>query len=81
MRTRCGCPTRPLEEHPVVDPQSGERLHVLQGNEVLFVGQPIAVVVAETQEQARGAAGLVTATYAPGPTHFTLDCEARRATG
>jgi xanthine dehydrogenase YagR molybdenum-binding subunit len=66
-------PYKPLQEHPVVDPQSGERLHVLQGNEVLFVGQPIAVVVAETQEQARGAAGLVTATYAPGPTHFTLD--------
>ena len=49
--------------------------------EVLFVGQPIAVVVAETQEQARSAAGLVTATYAPGPDAFDDGCEARRATG
>ncbi len=66
-------PYKPLEQHPVVDPQSGEQLHVLQGPEVVFVGQPIAVVVAETQEQARGAAGLVTATYAPGPAHMTMD--------
>ena len=66
-------PYKPLAEHPVVDPQSGERLHVLQGPEVLFVGQPIAVIVAETQEQARSAAGMVTARYAPGPMHMTMD--------
>ena len=66
-------PYRPRAQHPVVDPQSGERLHVLQGPEVVFVGQPIAIVVAETQEQARSAAGLITATYAPGPAHMTMD--------
>lgn len=66
-------PYKKLAEHPVVDPQSGERLHVLQGPEVLFVGQPIAVVVAETQEQARSAAGMVAARYAPGPMHMTMD--------
>jgi xanthine dehydrogenase YagR molybdenum-binding subunit len=68
-------PYQKLAEHPVVDPQSGERLHVLQGPEVVFVGQPIAVVVADTQEQARSAAGLVTATYAPGPAHMTMDAQ------
>ncbi len=72
-------PYKPLQEHPVVDPQSGERLHVLQGPEVLFVGQPIAVVVAETQEQARSAAGAVTATYAPGPSLMTMDADRAEA--
>src|SRR5689334_20741728 len=28
-------PYRPLEQRPVVDPQSGEQLHVLQGPEIL----------------------------------------------
>ena len=35
-----------------IDPQTGERLHVLQDDRVLHWGQPIAVVVAETLEQA-----------------------------
>jgi xanthine dehydrogenase YagR molybdenum-binding subunit len=72
-------PYQPLEQHPVVDPQSGERLHVLQGPEVVFVGQPVALVVAESQEQARSAAGLVTVRYAPGPAHTTMDADRAEA--
>ena len=42
--------------------------------EILFSGQPIAVVVAETLEQAEGAAALVRSTYAgrPGRTEFDV---------
>ena len=57
-------PYRELEKRPPVDPQSGDQLRVFQGPEVLFAGQPVAVVVAETQEQADGAARLVRMTYA-----------------
>jgi xanthine dehydrogenase YagR molybdenum-binding subunit len=39
-----------------IDPAVGERLHVLQDNEVRFFGQPIAVVVAESLDIAERAA-------------------------
>ncbi len=47
------------------DPDVGERLHVLQDDRVSHQGQPIALVVAETLEQANHAATLVRVTYAP----------------
>jgi xanthine dehydrogenase YagR molybdenum-binding subunit len=47
------------------DPEVGERLHVLQDDRVRHQGQPIALVVAETLEQAIHAAALVRVTYAP----------------
>ncbi len=56
-------PYEPLEKRPPVDPKAGEQLHVFQGPEILFVGQPIAVVIAETVEQARTAAALVQVAY------------------
>lgn len=56
-------PYKPAETKPQVDPQGGERLHVFQDPEILFDGHPIAVVVAETQEQADSAATLVKAEY------------------
>ena len=56
-------PYHPLEKRPAVDPQAGERLHVLQGPEILFDGQPVAVVVAETQAQADTAAATIMVTY------------------
>jgi xanthine dehydrogenase YagR molybdenum-binding subunit len=49
----------------VVDPDIGERLHVLQDDRVSHQGQPIALVVAATLEQANHAATLVRVTYAP----------------
>ena len=48
-------PYRPLAQRPAVDPKAGEQLHVFQGPEILFSGQPIGVVVADTLEQARHA--------------------------
>jgi xanthine dehydrogenase YagR molybdenum-binding subunit len=48
-----------------VDPDVGERLHVLQDDRVSHQGQPIGLVIAETLEQAIHAATLVRVTYAP----------------
>jgi xanthine dehydrogenase YagR molybdenum-binding subunit len=49
----------------VVDAAVGERLHVLQDDRVSHQGQPIALVIADTLEQATQAATLVRVTYAP----------------
>jgi xanthine dehydrogenase YagR molybdenum-binding subunit len=49
----------------MVDPSVGERLHVLQDDQVSHQGQPIALVIADTPEQASYAATLVRVTYAP----------------
>lgn len=46
------------------DPVVGERLHVLQDDQVTHQGQPIGLVVAETLEQATHAATLVRVAYA-----------------
>jgi xanthine dehydrogenase YagR molybdenum-binding subunit len=48
----------------VVDPDAGERLHILQDDRVNHQGQPIGLVIAETLEQANHAATLVRVTYA-----------------
>jgi xanthine dehydrogenase YagR molybdenum-binding subunit len=48
-----------------VDPDVGERLHVLQDDRVNHQGQPIGLVIAATLEQATHAAMLVHVTYAP----------------
>lgn len=50
-----------------IDPAFGERLHVLQDDRVLFYGQPVAVVVAETLDQAERAAMALTVRYSAGP--------------
>lgn len=39
-----------------IDPAAGERLHVFQDDRVLFYGQPVAVVVADTLDGAERAA-------------------------
>lgn len=56
-----------------VDPDVGERLHVLQDDRVSHQGQPIALVIAERLEQATHAAALVRVTYVPetGTTDIT----------
>lgn len=48
----------------VVDAAVGERLHVLQDDGVSHQGQPIALVIADTLEQANHGASLVRVTYA-----------------
>jgi xanthine dehydrogenase YagR molybdenum-binding subunit len=52
------------EHHGTTDPAVGERLHVLQDDRVNHQGHPIALVIAETLEQATHAATLIRATYA-----------------
>jgi xanthine dehydrogenase YagR molybdenum-binding subunit len=47
------------------DPAVGERLHVLQDDRVSHQGQPVALVIADTLEQANHAATLVRITYTP----------------
>ena len=62
---------RPAKERPAVEPVSGEQLHVLQDADVKFSGQPIGLVVAETQTQAEYAASLVRVTYGHNPARRT----------
>ncbi|TIT83509.1 MAG: xanthine dehydrogenase family protein molybdopterin-binding subunit, partial [Mesorhizobium sp.] len=45
------------------DPVTGERLHILQDDRVVHQGQPIALVIAETLEQAVHPAKLVQVSY------------------
>jgi xanthine dehydrogenase YagR molybdenum-binding subunit len=47
----------------VIDPAVGERLHVLNDDEVRFFGQPVAVVVAESLDQAEHAAAALRVRY------------------
>ena len=52
------------DERPAVDPVSGDQLRVLDGPEVKFSGQPVALVIARTQAQAEYGASLVAVRYA-----------------
>lgn len=49
---------------PMPTPPLGEELVPMQGDRIRYEGQPIAIVLAQTWEQARYAAGLVTPSYA-----------------
>lgn len=46
-----------------IDPKTGERLHVLQDGQVRFYGQPVAIVVADTLDDAERAAAALSVTY------------------
>jgi xanthine dehydrogenase YagR molybdenum-binding subunit len=46
-----------------IDPPEGERLHVLQDDQVHFYGQPVALVVADTLDRAERAAVALRVTY------------------
>lgn len=75
--THRNAPTLPYRPHRTVLDPVGERLHVLQDVAVVFNGQPIAVVVAETPDQAEYAAHLIDVTYTPEPPR--LDFERARS--
>ena len=53
---------------------AGDDLPIMQDDRVHWNGMPIAIVLADTQEQADHAASLITATYEPEPatTSFTV---------
>ncbi|OLB94082.1 MAG: acylaldehyde oxidase [Candidatus Rokubacteria bacterium 13_1_40CM_68_15] len=66
--THRNAPKLPYREHKAdVDPEDGERLHVLQDDRVHHHGQPVALVVANTFEQATHGASLVRVTYHEEP--------------
>jgi hypothetical protein len=55
-----------LAREPVFDfPNVGTKFAFLQDDRILYAGQPIAMVVAETREQAAAAAERVRIDYAP----------------
>ncbi len=56
-----------------VDPTEGERLHVLQDDRVHHQGQPVALVVAETLEQATHSASLLRPAYHEEPAVTAFD--------
>ncbi|WFU49465.1 xanthine dehydrogenase family protein molybdopterin-binding subunit [Sinorhizobium terangae] len=51
------------EHKGVIDPAIGERLHVLQDDQVRFWGQPVAIVVADTLDHAERAAAALHVAY------------------
>jgi xanthine dehydrogenase YagR molybdenum-binding subunit len=66
--THRNAPRLPYRPHKgAVDPVTGERLHLLQDDRVHHQGQPVALVVAESLEQAQHAATLVRVSYAIEP--------------
>jgi xanthine dehydrogenase YagR molybdenum-binding subunit len=71
-------PYKPFGKRPQVDAQSGDQLQVFQDRTVHFSGQPVAVVVAETLEQALHAAELVKVTYEIAAGLTTLDVSRAR---
>jgi xanthine dehydrogenase YagR molybdenum-binding subunit len=63
--THLNAPRLAYEPHTgPIDPAVGERLHVLQDDRVRFYGQPVAVVVADTLDEAERAAAALHVTYA-----------------
>ena len=57
----------PQDGKAAVKPPEGRVLSLLQDDRIAYANQPIAVVVAETFEQANGAAALVRVTYERAP--------------
>ena len=60
-------------------PPEGRVLSLLQDDQVAYSNQPIAVVVAETIEQANGAAALVRVTYERAPAKVDFEAERSNA--
>ena len=61
--THLNAPRLPEKGRAAVKPPAGRVLTLLQDATILYNGQPIAVVIADTFEHARDAAGLVRARY------------------
>ena len=62
-----------------IDPAEGERLHVLQDDAVRFHGQPVAVIVADTLEQAERASQALKISYeAHRPVIDPMDPDAQK---
>ena len=55
-----------------IDPAFGERLHVLQDDQVRFFGEPVAIVVADTLDQAEHAALALSVRYQASPPRLSM---------
>jgi xanthine dehydrogenase YagR molybdenum-binding subunit len=72
--THHNAPRLPYHEHRgFVDPAVGERLHVLQDDQIRFFGQPVAIAIATTLDAAEHAAGAVRVSYAAEPPMTRMD--------
>ncbi|MCK9686202.1 xanthine dehydrogenase family protein molybdopterin-binding subunit [Scleromatobacter humisilvae] len=65
----------PQDGKAAAHPPEGRVLSLLQDDQVAYSNQPIAVVVAETIEQANGAAALVRVTYARAEAKVDFEAE------
>jgi xanthine dehydrogenase YagR molybdenum-binding subunit len=68
-------PKLPQQGHAGVNPPAGRVLSLLQDREVRYNGEPIALVVAESFEQATYAASLIAATYRPSAPALNMEAE------
>jgi len=68
-------PRLPEQGKAAVKPPDGRVLSLLQDDQVAYSNQPIAVIVAETIEQANGAAALVRVTYERATARLDFDAE------
>jgi len=69
----------PQDGKAAVKPPEGRVLSLLQDDQVAYANQPIAVVVAETFEQANGAAALVRVTFERAPVRGDVAAAQREA--
>lgn len=69
----------PQKGRAAVQPPAGRVLTVLQDDRIYYNGQPVAVVVAATPEQARAAAQALAVQYAPEAALLDFAAERRRA--
>ncbi len=76
---RLSFPERPHTVDDYVAPAFGRSLPVLQDDTIYFNGQPVAIVVAETLEQAEYAATLVRVVYEERKPVTSLEAEMARA--
>lgn len=58
-----GWDTQPANNNPGQGSAGGQKYRILGSNQILFNGQPIAMVIADTLERAQYAASLIKATY------------------
>jgi xanthine dehydrogenase YagR molybdenum-binding subunit len=78
--THLNAPRLPFPEHRLeTDPVFGRTLRVLQDDTIYFDGQPVAVVVADTLEQAEYAASLVKVVYDSRAPVTSVEAEMDRA--
>jgi xanthine dehydrogenase YagR molybdenum-binding subunit len=74
VMTHENAPKLPGSGAPPAAPQD-RRLQILDTNEIFYDGQPVAVVVAETLERAREAAGLVAPRYRAEKPALSIEAE------